>query len=221
MNIFLRRIWNGDLSKRALLIYVVFISVFFLGGLLILMSIQNWSLRNASISFLGDPNLVPDIWWIFSLLMIMLAIFFVPIIRLIPRIIPFPHKFFQIGTQIVMSISAVGLIGVGIINQTVYELHIFVAVFAFGGMGLALLLSLPLSIYSIIKKTQRIDPRKFIILLIIIGIFFGIMINELLVYGIDNPQDLNFLEWTATFMLFVYMNLINWASNHKTTLEYT
>jgi hypothetical protein len=208
-----RRFWAGDFTKPELMIYLFCVSSFFLGSLIILMAVAGGTFWSTAISNLGNPTIVPNSWWILTIVFEVFAISLIPIMRALPRVIPTTNKWLLFILQGLVGISVIGLISLGFFNETLGNVHIILAVLAFGGMGLALFTSLPILIYVSAIHSPRIHSNRFLILLIVLFSFLCIILNEIRIYGIDTPSDLNFTEWMGTFTLFTYMNLLAWTTN--------
>lgn len=71
-------------------------------------------------------------------------------------------------------LGSFGMFMVGIVNETMYELHVIFAAIAFGGIGLALFLSIIILIVRVIKREEWPNLKKFFVLFVILFFFWGL-----------------------------------------------
>jgi hypothetical protein len=211
----LRRIWHGDMNYPFFIRFVIIVLTFFVGMLLILLAVIDGSFRMNAISNLGDPTILPNWWWILTVLYGIMAILLVPYIRVMYRVLYSPVKCFKILWALLMSMSIFGLTATGIFNETMGLVHIISAVFAFGGLGFGFLLSLVFLLFNVITHHESIVASRVLILFLVMGICIAVGLNEIITYGVSDPMKLNFLEWIALFTLVIWLILLPWVHNWK------
>jgi hypothetical protein len=211
------QIIKGNGSRFGHTIYILFLSILFFIGIFLSAStyqggiyqaqeyILPFTLSNTCISNLGNPNLNPRGWFIFSITLIIVSIL------LIPHVLYLNHHYhsdapkFTTAIVVFISFSIIGLIGVAIFDENNFTYHYIFATFAFGGMGLGLFLSFFYFAYRLYQKQQWPKPTSFIIFFGIILTVCIFLISQLLQFGFADPRDLNFAEWITFFMLLFWL----------------
>jgi hypothetical protein len=193
-------------SKQGHLLYFILV----LGSAFILLAISGglynlpFSLRTVAISNLGNPTLNPRGWWVFTISFVFTGLALLPHIKYLYS--RFQSKPIEIPILkyiwlIFMLFSCIGMVGVGILNETLGAIHYVVAIFGFGGMGLNMLYTIALLVYSTIRHRNWFPVKRWMIFYGGIFMAMGVLIREFSIYGIANPADLNFSEWWALFLL--------------------
>jgi hypothetical membrane protein len=194
------------LSRKHYALYFIWVLSIAFGLLLISANLYSspFSWRTVAISNLGNPNLNPRGWWIFTLDFVFAGIALLPIFKYLSSI--FQTRSFntpRIGSfwQMLMLFSSIGLIGVGIFNETLGPIHYIFAIFGFGGMGLNIVYTFALLGYDIFhqRKWFRVTPWVILYFFTFLGI--SVILREFAIYGISNPADLNFSEWWGLVIL--------------------
>ncbi|MBD3350819.1 MAG: DUF998 domain-containing protein [Candidatus Lokiarchaeota archaeon] len=160
-----------------------------------------FNLRDVCISNLGNPELNSRGWWIFSICMCLMAILIIPHILYLYRNINFYSRILEQIWLFLLIMGSIGMFFVGIVNEINYPTHLAFAAIAFGGYGLALILALVIMLVRVIKGEKWPNLVSYIIMAIFMSVLLGIIIREIVVYGIRNPSDLNFTEWIAFFLI--------------------
>jgi len=106
-----------------------------------------------------------------------------------------------------MLIGSMGMVGVGIFNETLGAIHYVFAGFAFGGYGIATFLC-----FFILSRKQILQKKKdilswfgIIVLYGIIFLFIILMCREFAIFGTDNPVELYLAEWYAFFAILSWI----------------
>jgi len=202
-----RQLLAGQASRRVhgmYLIILAFLCLVFLvtSGLFYYMP---FTFRIACPSNLGNPVLNPGGWWVFSVLFIVAGPALVPhYVYLYRKIYPVAKALTR-GIFLFLLLSAAGMTGVGIVNETTWPPHAFLAGLAFGGTGLAMSFSLPIFIRKIQLGHAWPRPRALVVFVAIIFAFIGLMAWEFVLYGQGMVPNLFLAEWYAFFGVFTWI----------------
>jgi hypothetical protein len=109
------------------------------------------------------------------------------------------------GMLVFVLVSAVGMVGVGIVNETTWIPHAILAGFIFGGVGLAMGLSLPIFIRKIQLGHAWPRPWTVVALMAVIFTFLGLMAGEFISFDQGVVSNLNLAEWYAIFAIFTWI----------------
>jgi hypothetical membrane protein len=165
-----------------------------------------FTFHDVCISNLGNPtsNYNPKAFWLFSITCIFGSIALIPIYKQIYIILlPEQPQVSRIWLFLLI-IATIGLSGVGIFNEHMGPIHYVFAILAFGGYGLAILLFGGMMIHRTMIKAPWSSVRSWVILYLILILLMVFMISEVIRLGIDNPADLNFVEWVAFFTVAIW-----------------
>ncbi len=164
-----------------------------------------FTFRDACVSNLGNPALNPAGWWAFSVLFIIAGPVLVPHYLHVYRQIYPATKGLANGMLFFLVISSAGMTGVGIVNELTWTPHAFFAVLVFGGIGLAMGLSLPIFIRKIQLGHSWPTRGKLVAFLAVIFAFIGLMVAEFIMHDQDAVPNLNLAEWYAFFGIFTWI----------------
>jgi hypothetical protein len=164
-----------------------------------------FTFRIACPSNLGNPVLNPGGWWIFSVLFIVAGPALVPhYVYLYRKIYPVAKALTR-GMFFFLLVSAVGMTGVGIVNETTWPPHAFLAGLVFGGVGLAMGFSLPIFIRKIQLGHACPRPWALVVFMAIIFAFIGLMVGEFVMYDQGMVPNLYLAEWYAFFGILTWI----------------
>ncbi len=211
----LAQIWHGDMKYPFFIRFVVAVSIAYTGTLLVLLFASGGSLSTYAISNLGDPNVVPNWWWVETFLYVLISTLLIPYTRAMYRVIYSRAKPVKALWAFFMSSAIFGLAATGIFNETFVLVHIITSIFAFGGFSIALFLSLLLLLSNVKKRHESINRSRVLILFVILGCGLAIMINELITYGVTDPSKLFFLEWMGMFTINAWLILFPWVHDWR------
>ena len=195
--------FTGSLEKRQH--GVIFgIGVSFLLSALFLSTITYkipFNFRDVCISNIGNPNHNPQSYLIFTFVCIFAGILLsghqMYIYKNLKHISKIPAK---IGLFLSL-LGDVGLILVGIVNETYFPEHFILAGFAFGGMGLAIFVSVFMLMWDIYKRRDKDLIPIFSTSMIFLAVCSSIILREFSIYGVNVASDLFFTEWIAFFLV--------------------
>lgn len=210
---------SWDLRRHIIyLAALLFLSIFFI-GICILLYDGPFTFRDVCISNLGNPLYNPRGWWVFSLGMCLLAVLIIPHVVYLYKRVDFGVELLRKAWFLLVMVGVFGMFMVGIVNETNYGLHIAFAAFAFGGYGLAMILSILVMIIRVIRGKKWPDARSFSVLLVLLLGFLMVIVSEILKYGINNPADLNFTEWMAFFLILTWIYGLTFVGEESTSKD--
>lgn len=200
---------TGRARKRDHGIFLIVVGIVVAAILILCGSLyfQPFTFRTACPSNLGNPNLNPRGWVLFSILMIAYGALLVPHALYLHRKI-FPVTKGLTNSMLVFTLlGCAGMTGVGIFNETFGAIHYVFAGFAFGGFGIATFLFM-----IILTRKKILEKRKgfkawagIIILYGIILSFVALMFREFAIFGFDAPWELYLAEWYAFFAILTWV----------------
>ncbi len=188
-------------KKYIMVFYGLLLSLFI--GTIILYG-NGFSFTEVCISNLGNPGYNPKGWKLFTTMFISSGLYLIPFhIYLFKRL----RNYFPIWDRVwifLLFLGDLGIILVGIFNETLGLIHIIAALLAFGGLGVALFLSI--IFFSINVYKNRAWPSKipFLILMSVLGGILLFLIHELINHGFDIPKDLNPAEWAVFSLILIW-----------------
>jgi hypothetical membrane protein len=161
-----------------------------------------------AISNLGNPLLNPRGWWVFSMGMIGTGILLIPQLR---------YLYYHIRTDTVksaklvvffLSLTAMGLIGAGIINeQLAFPVHYFFGACVYGGLGLAAIYGFFFFIVRMVRRQKWPKPWQFALAYSVLLTACGFLFSVLFSLSQPGPHPLELVEW---LMLVVLLGWLFW-----------
>ena len=204
----LKTLWNGEAKPSSQLIYIIIVAGNFFAWLLVSMllyiSLNSYSMQANAMSDLGNPFMNPRGWLFYNIGAISTGILAIPQVRWINRTIGMLSKPVARVQSMFIAIAAIGLIGVGIFNETVVYPHVISAALAFGGLAVDMFLTtVTMAIQIVLKKPwPRLgDYVVFMAILYSIGawMIYKIATNQ------GGTSGLNIVEWVLFLGLFAWI----------------
>ncbi|MHA1684693.1 MAG: DUF998 domain-containing protein [Promethearchaeota archaeon] len=198
---------TGKLEEKEHGFYLIFLGI--PSALLLIATISmydGFSFMDVWVSALGNPDLNPRAWWLFSILLVTVGTLLFPhfmsifnhLHRIVPRL--------AIVMMMFLVTSQIGMVGVGLFNETMGVIHDIVAIMAFGGMAVVILMAAGMFSIIIYKKGLKDAAliRSFVVVYACVFTFVSIMAREFVIHGFVR-QDLDFAEWMAFFAIFTWI----------------
>ncbi len=213
MNSQLSAIIRGRADKKTDGIYVVctflYYAIFLMISILLFEggswgegSYGAFSFEDTAISNLGNPNLNPHAWWIFSIGMIGTGILLIPQLRYLCIHI---HADAPKSAKIMvfcLALTPIGMIGAGIINeQFLFVVHYIFGALVYAGLGLAAIYAFFFFILRMIRKKSWPTLRAFVILYGMVLAACGFLFYQLAHLGQPGYPEIDLSEWVMLVAL--------------------
>lgn len=214
----LKNLFAGNFSRKILYKHVIpsLMINFSFWMFLSVLSYDGFDWRFHDISFLGHPNRTT--WFgvlTWSIAMISLGIFQVPIFSFLRKNLIVLNKFYKDAAILTMYIGSIGTIGLGLFPQGDVEiaayLHAINAILAFGGLALGILILLFLMLLKKDLRKYTIFPLMFSFALVAVFTFTQV-IRTLEGFPIRSLEywycSLSFWEWTLFIGILIVMGYL-------------
>ncbi len=193
------------------LYYAIFIIIGILlyeGGIWRDRSYSGFTFEYTAISNLGNLLLNPQGWWIFSIGMVGTGLLLIPQIRYLYYHIRVDSVKSAKRLVFFLSLTAMGLIGAGIINeQLAFPVHYFFGACVYAGLGLAAIYGFFFFIVRIVRRKPWPKLWQFALAYGVLLSACGFLFSILFSLSQPGPHPLELAEW---MMLVVLLGWFFW-----------
>jgi uncharacterized membrane protein YiaA len=204
----LKTLLKGEAQPSGQAIYFAIVGGNFVAwlivSLLLYMSLAPYSMLTNAISNLGNPTLNPRGWLFFSVAMVSTGVLAIPHVLWIDKTIgklSRPHARVQ---ATFMAIAAIGMVGVGLFNETILYPHYFFAALAFGGLGADMFLTTVTMAIQIVLKMQWPRLADYVVFMAILYSVGAWMIYKIATNH-GGERGLDIVEWVLFLCLFGWL----------------
>ncbi len=182
-----------------------------------------FTFQHTAISNLGNPDLNPQAWWVFSIGMIGTGILLLPQLRYIYVHIRTDAPKSAKMMVLLLILTPLGMIGAGIINEHfLFVVHYIFGALVYAGLGLAAIYAFFFFILRMVRKKPWPTLWQFVLLYSFVLAACGFLFSQLALLGQPGFDDIDFLEWVMLVTLigwFIGVHLILPGSGKEKKIE--